>query len=156
VHGQPAAVTSVDGRLYAASTPDAVSASADGGRTWTQLGGGLGGARPNQVIGYEGSLWAATSGGLYRFPLAVRGGATPSWWIMLLGLAIALGLAAIGVGTLYPRPLRGLPPRSGTLREDLPLLPDTIVSARPPPPCKSKPTSLQKPSAIRYPSDPRG
>jgi len=53
------------------------------------------------VIGYEGSLWAATSDGLYRFPLAVRGGATPSWWIMVLGLAIALGdaegISSIGV-----------------------------------------------------------
>jgi hypothetical protein len=107
VHGQPAAVTSVDGRLYAAGTPDGVSASADGGWTWTQLGGGLGGATPNQVIGYEGSLWAATTDGLYQFPLAVRGGATPSWWIMLLGLAIALGLAAIGVSTLDPRRRRG-------------------------------------------------
>jgi hypothetical protein len=103
VHGQPAAVTSVDGRLYAAGTPDGVSGSADGGWTWTQLGGGLGGATPNQVIGYEGSLWAATTDGLYRFPLAVRGGATPGWWIMLLGLAIVLGLAAVGVGTLDPR-----------------------------------------------------
>lgn len=107
VHGQPAAVTSVDRRLYAAGTPDGVSASADGGWTWTQLGRGLGGATPNQVIGYQGSLWAATTEGLYRFPLALRGGATPSWWIMLLGLAIALGLAAVGVGTLDPRRRRG-------------------------------------------------
>jgi len=42
VHGQPAAVTQVDARLYAAGTSDGVSASADGGWTWTQLGGGLG------------------------------------------------------------------------------------------------------------------
>ena len=103
VHGQPAAVTAVDSRLYAAGTPDGVSASDDGGWTWTQLGGGLGGTTPNQVIGHQGSLWAATADGLYQFPLAVRGGATPGWWIMVLLLAIGLGLAAVGVGALDSR-----------------------------------------------------
>jgi hypothetical protein len=103
LHGQPAAVERVDGRLYAAGTPDGVSASADGGWTWTQLGGGLGGTTPNQVIGYQGSLLAATSGGLYRFPLAAGGGAAPGWWVMLLALAIGLGLTAVGVAALDPR-----------------------------------------------------
>lgn len=103
VHGQPEAVSPVAGRLYAAGTADGVSASDDGGWTWTQLAGGLGGTTPNQVIGYQGSLWAATSDGLYRFPLAVRGGATPGWWVMLLALAVGLALAAVGVGALDPR-----------------------------------------------------
>ena len=107
VHGQPAAVTALNGRLYAAGTPEGVSASADGGRTWTQLGGGLGGTTPYQVIGRQGNLWAATSDGLYMFPLAVRDGATPSWWIMLLALAMGLGLAGLAVSALDSRRRRG-------------------------------------------------
>ncbi|HEY4027395.1 MAG TPA: hypothetical protein VGO86_13275 [Candidatus Dormibacteraeota bacterium] len=107
VHGQPAAVTSVDGRLYAAGTPDGVSASVDSGWTWTQLGGGLGETTPNQVIGYQGGLWAATSDGLYTFPLQAGGAASPGWWVMVLALAAGLGLAAVGVGALDPRRRRG-------------------------------------------------
>jgi hypothetical protein len=110
LHGQPATVTAIDGRLYAAGTPDGVSASDDGGWTWTQLGGGLGGTTPNQVIGRQGSLWAATADGLYQFPLAVSGAATPGWWIMVLALAIGLGLVALGVGALDSRRSRA---RSG-------------------------------------------
>jgi hypothetical protein len=107
VHGQAAAVASVDGRLYAAGTPEGVSASADGGWTWTQLGGGLGDGVPGQVVGRQGSLWAATSAGLYRFPLATRGGATPAWWIMVLVLSLGLGLVGVVVGGLDPRRRRG-------------------------------------------------
>ena len=103
VHGQPATVTSADGRLYAAGTPDGVSASADDGWTWTQLGGGLGAATPNQVIGYQDGLLAATSDGLYRFPLATGSGATPNWWAVVLVLATGLAIAAVSVGALDPR-----------------------------------------------------
>jgi photosystem II stability/assembly factor-like uncharacterized protein len=103
LHGRPAAVRSVDGRLYAAGTPDGVSASADGGRTWTQLGGGLGTAAPNQLIGSQGTLWVATSDGLFRFPLATGSSATPSWWAMVLVLATGLAIVAVGVGALDPR-----------------------------------------------------
>jgi hypothetical protein len=103
LHGQPAAVGSVDGRLYAAGTPDRVSASADGGWTWTQLGGGLGTVSPNQLIGARGSLWVATSNGLFRFPLAVQRGATPAWWAMVLSFAVGLGVIAVGVAALDPR-----------------------------------------------------
>ena len=106
-HGQPAAVTSVDGRLYAAGTPAGVSASADGGQTWTQLGGGLGRATPSQVVGYQYCLLAATSDGVYRFPLSAGGAATSGWWFMLLALAAGLGLAAIGVSALAPQGRRG-------------------------------------------------
>lgn len=103
VHGQAAAIASVDGSLYAAGTPEGVSASPDGGWTWTQLGGGLGENVPGQLIGRQGSLWAATSGGLYRFPLTPRGGATPAWWTMVLVLSLVLGLVAVGVSGLDPR-----------------------------------------------------
>jgi hypothetical protein len=107
VHGQAAAVTAVAGRLYAAGTPEGVSASADGGWTWTQLGGGLGDSVPGQVIGRQGGLWAATSGGLYRFPLAERGSATAGWWAMVVALALGLGLVAVAVSGLDPRRRRG-------------------------------------------------
>jgi hypothetical protein len=107
VHGQAPVVTRVDGRLYAAGTSQGVSASADGGWTWTQLGGGLGAATPGQAAGFRGELWAATSAGLFRYPLAVRGGAAPAWWVVVLALALGLALVAIGVGGLDPRRRRG-------------------------------------------------
>ncbi|TMC13309.1 MAG: hypothetical protein E6J41_00735 [Chloroflexi bacterium] len=107
VHGQAATVLSADGRLYAAGTPEGVSASADGGWTWTQLGGGLGDGVPGQAVARQGSLWAATSGGLYRFPLAPGGGATASWWAMVLALALGLGVVAAAVSGLDPRRRRG-------------------------------------------------
>jgi hypothetical protein len=107
LHGQPAAVGSMDGRLYAAGTPDGVSASADGGWTWTQLGGGLANVSPNQLVGSRGSLWVATSNGLFRFPLAVGQGATPAWWAMVLGFAVGLGVIAVGVAALDARRRRG-------------------------------------------------
>jgi len=107
VHGQAATVLSADGRLYAAGTPEGVSASADGGWTWTQLGGGLGDGVPGQAVARQGSLWAATSGGLYRFPLAPGGGATASWWAMVLALALGLGVVASAVSGLDPRRRRG-------------------------------------------------
>jgi photosystem II stability/assembly factor-like uncharacterized protein len=103
LHGQPAAVGSVDGRIYAAGTPDGVSASADGGWTWTQLGGGLGSVSPNQLVGAQGSLWVATSNGLFRFPLATGSGATLSWWAIVLVLATGLAILAVSVGALDPR-----------------------------------------------------
>jgi hypothetical protein len=103
LHGQPATVGSVDGRLYAAGTPDGVSASADGGRTWTQLGGGLADTTPNQLVGYQGSLLVAASDGLFRFPLAVQKGATPAWWAMVVSFAVGLGVVAAGVAALDPR-----------------------------------------------------
>jgi len=106
-HGQPASVQPVDGRLYAAGTPEGVSASADGGSTWTQLGGGLGGTTPSQLVGSRGSLWVATSDGLYRFPLTVRTGATPGWWATVVPFAVALGLVAAAVAALDPRRRRG-------------------------------------------------
>ena len=113
VIGGAPAVTSALGRLYAAGTSQGVSASADGGWTWTQLAGGLGGSAPGAVVEYGGALWAATSDGLYRYPLpAPAGGATPEWWGLLLAGAVALGLAAAGVAALDPRRRRRGPPSS--------------------------------------------
>jgi photosystem II stability/assembly factor-like uncharacterized protein len=109
LHGQPATVRSVDGRLYAAGTPDGVSASADGGWTWTQLGGGLSATTPNQLVSHQGSLLVAASDGLFRFPLAVRSGAAPAWWAMVVSFAVGLGGVAVGVAALDPRRRRGRP-----------------------------------------------
>jgi hypothetical protein len=97
VHGGTPVVTSVDGRLYAAGTADGVSASSDGGWTWTQLAGGLADTAPGQVVAYRGSLWSATSNGLYRYPLAIPAAASPGWWLLVLAGAAVLGLIAVGV-----------------------------------------------------------
>ena len=104
VHGQPSSVAPVDGRLYAAGTSEGVSASSDGGRTWTQLGGGLGTDTPAQVIGFRGGLLAATSGGLYGFPLRAAPPASPRWWLAVVAAALAAGLVAAAVGALGPGP----------------------------------------------------
>jgi hypothetical protein len=103
LHGGLGPVTSVAGRLYAAGTSDGVSASADGGRTWTQLGGGLQDVMPGQVAAFHGDLWAATSGGLYRFALAPARPATPAWWAALLAAALAAGVAAVATSALPGR-----------------------------------------------------
>ncbi|HXM54365.1 MAG TPA: hypothetical protein VOB72_03175 [Candidatus Dormibacteraeota bacterium] len=98
VHGQPATVTVVDGRLYAAGTSNGVSASANGGRTWTQLGGGLGTTTPGQVVAYRDALWAAGSDGLYRFPLTFAPGPAAEWWLLVIGLAVVAGVVAVALG----------------------------------------------------------
>jgi len=103
VLGEVPSVTAVAGRLYAAGTSQGVSASADGGWTWTQLGGGLGQATAGQVVRRRGSLWAATSDGLFRFPLAARSPATPTWWAVVLAVAIGVGLVAASVAAIEPR-----------------------------------------------------
>lgn len=109
-HGQPKAVTTVDGRLYAAGTSEGVSASADGGRTWTQPGGGLGSVTAGQVIEFRGGLFAATSDGLYcRFALRQDPPASPLWWVLVLMAAAGLGLSATGISGLGPAKQRSRP-----------------------------------------------
>ncbi len=99
-------VASVAGRLYAAGTSDGVSASADGGRTWTQLGGGLRDVTPGQVVEFRRGLWAATSGGLYRYALEPAAAASPAWWLALLAAAAVAGLAGVAVSGRSARPRR--------------------------------------------------
>jgi hypothetical protein len=82
--------------LYASGTSDGVSASADGGLTWTQLGGGLpADTPPTDVIRYKDSLLAANPYGLYRFPLSSSTPATISWWLVLVAAAMLAGAVAL-------------------------------------------------------------
>src|SRR5207244_3035530 len=69
VHQTLQSVLPFAGRLYAAGTTDGISASDDGGQTWTQLGAGVAGVGPGQVVAFHGALWAATSNGVYRYLL---------------------------------------------------------------------------------------
>jgi hypothetical protein len=80
-----------------------VSASADGGRTWTQLGGGLGDTTAFQAIDFRDGLWAATSSGLYRYPLTFSPAASLEWWLAVLGLSAGVGLVAVAVSGLPRR-----------------------------------------------------
>ena len=95
VHPEVLSVAPIQGRLYAVGTAFGVSASADGGQTWTQLGGGLANVEPSQAIEYRGALLAATSNGLFRFPLAPDQPASLTWWIAAIAAAIACGVAAV-------------------------------------------------------------
>jgi hypothetical protein len=96
VHGGLSQLLASDGRLYASGTSDGVSASADGGLTWTQLGGGLpADTPPTDVIRYKDSLLAANPYGLYRFPLSSSTPATISWWLVLVAAAMLAGAVAL-------------------------------------------------------------
>lgn len=110
VHGgQLGGVTEVASRLYIAGTSEGVSASADGGRTWTQLGGGLSSVTSTQVIAYRGSLWVATSNGLYRYALTSAPAATRTWWLVVIGSAAGIGVLAASISGLSQRRWRKRP-----------------------------------------------
>jgi len=104
------------GRLYAAGTTDGVSASADGGQTWTQLGGDVANRSPAQVVVFHGQLWAATTDGVYRYLLSADVPASVTWWAGLLAAALVIGFLALAVFGLericlrMGRPQRGPQP----------------------------------------------
>jgi len=102
-HEPLAGVTGFDGRLYVAGSTFGVPASADGGRTWTQLGGGLGEtSAPGQLVEHEGQLWAATTDGLYLFQLVRSQPASTAWWAGLVAAAVVCGFVAIGIMAYDP------------------------------------------------------
>jgi hypothetical protein len=106
VHQTLRGVLPVAGRLYAVGTTDGVSASADGGQTWTQLGGDVANRAPGQVVLFHGKLVAATSDGVYQYLLASSLPASVTWWMVLLGAGVvlgALGLALLGLERIRPR-----------------------------------------------------
>ena len=94
-HPEVLSVAPVDGRLYAVGTAYGVSASDNSGLTWTQLGGGLANVEPSQVIGYDGSLLAATSDGIYRFPLSSDAAASAGWWSIVIATALICGSGGV-------------------------------------------------------------
>jgi hypothetical protein len=101
MHPQVLSVAPIEGRLYAVGTAFGVSASDDRGQTWTQLGGGLANVEPSQLVDYQGSLLAATSNGVFRFPLAGSQPASGAWWIALIASVVlcgSAGVALVGMG----------------------------------------------------------
>jgi ligand-binding sensor domain-containing protein len=94
-HPEVLSLTPVDGRLYAVGTAFGVSASADAGQTWSQLGGGLENVTPAQLVDYQGALVAATSNGVFRFRLDSGMPASPAWWLVALAAVVAFGIAGV-------------------------------------------------------------
>jgi hypothetical protein len=104
VHPQVLGLTPFDGRLYAVGTAYGVSASSDSGQTWTQLGGGLANATAAQAIVDHGRLLAATSDGVYQFPLREDPAPSATWWAVVLLAAVACGSIGILLVGLERRP----------------------------------------------------
>jgi photosystem II stability/assembly factor-like uncharacterized protein len=94
-HPEVLSLAPIDGRLYAVGTAFGVSASPDAGQTWSQLGGGLENVTPAQLVDYQNSLVAATSGGVYRFPLNGGTPASVSWWLAVLAAVVIFGSAGV-------------------------------------------------------------
>jgi hypothetical protein len=113
---QARSVATTDGKLYAGGTADGVSASADGGLTWTQLGGGLGSRDVYAVTSTGSELWAATSDGVYRFRLSDSRPPEASWWLLLISSALSLAAAAVFLGALdWSRRLRSMRPTGAAI-----------------------------------------
>lgn len=72
-----------------------VSASDDDGQTWSQVGGGLSNVTPAQVINRQNALLAATSNGVYRFPLAPATPASLGCWMAVLTAVVVFGATGI-------------------------------------------------------------
>jgi photosystem II stability/assembly factor-like uncharacterized protein len=99
-HPEVLSLAPIDGRLYAVGTSFGVSASADQGQTWSQLGGGLENVTAAQLVDYQHSLLAATSNGVYRFPLTRGQPATPTWWLIIVAAVVVCGSAGVVVAGL--------------------------------------------------------
>lgn len=104
IHVDLGGVAMAGDRIYVAGTQEGITASPDGGQTWTQLAGGLAEAGPTQLTIFHGQLWAATSRGLYRLPLGHDPAPTAPWWAVLIATAAGLGLASVALGGLPRMP----------------------------------------------------
>jgi hypothetical protein len=94
-HPEVLSLAPIDGRLYAVGTSFGVSASSDDGQTWSQLGGGLESVTATQLVDYQNTLLAATSNGIYRFPLASSAQASVNWWLVVISTVVIFGLAGV-------------------------------------------------------------
>jgi hypothetical protein len=119
VHLELGGIAALGDRLYVAGTGDGVTASSDGGRTWTQLAGGISDAGPNQLTAFRDQLWVATPSGLYRLQLGDDPAPTTPWWAALISAALGLGLAAAVLGALA-RPSAAARRATAGLRDRLP------------------------------------
>ncbi len=99
VHAELGGIATLGDRIYVAGTGEGVTASADGGRTWTQLAGGIPNAGANQLAVFQDQLWAATPTGLYRLPLGRDPAPTWPWWAAVVASALGLGLGAAVLGS---------------------------------------------------------
>lgn len=97
MHAFVGGVLGFGSRLYVPGTQDGVSASADGGQTWTQLGGGVADTPTLQLVEFQGSLWAATESGAFRYRLTPGARPSPLWWTLLVIAALGGGMLACAV-----------------------------------------------------------
>ena len=76
--------------------PGRVGLSSDAGLSWSELGRGLPGGTWD-VTRYGDRLYVATSDGLYSYMLETAPQDSPSWWVVILGVALAAGVIAVVV-----------------------------------------------------------
>ncbi|GAC1689427.1 MAG: hypothetical protein PVS2B1_11240 [Candidatus Dormibacteraceae bacterium] len=84
-----------------------VGFSADAGRSWSELGRGLPQATW-AVTRYRDRAYVATSDGLYSYKLETAPQDSPSWWLIVLAVALVAGVVgavvAVGSGKFLRRP----------------------------------------------------
>jgi hypothetical protein len=97
--------TELGGRLYAAGTPDGVSASADQGSTWFALGAGLAQGSVRQLTHFRDWLWVATDDGLFRMQWLPTQPADPGWWKRILTGILVFGAAGVVLSALSVSPI---------------------------------------------------
>jgi hypothetical protein len=94
--------------------PGRVGFSADGGRSWSELGRGL----PDgtwAVTRYKDRVYAATSDGLYSYTLETAPQDNPSWWLMMLAIALVMGVVGAAVAATSGKVLRPWRAAPGTI-----------------------------------------
>jgi len=94
-------------RGFAATMFDGTATSTDGGRSWTELGGGLPTGSVWRVLNIGGRLIAATDHGLYAYPMPRAPDAGVGWLTFVIGAALMAGLAGVALGALPDRLGRG-------------------------------------------------
>jgi hypothetical protein len=111
-HAEPGNVLALGSRLYVSGTGDGISASADSGATWTQLGAGMVDPAPAQLVASRDALWAATADGVYRYPLTPGVAPSAIWWALVFAAGLGSGLLVTVIALperlrrLWRRPLR--------------------------------------------------
>ena len=91
--------------------PGRVGFSSDAGRSWSELGRGL----PDgtwDVTRYGDRAYVATSDGLYSYALETAPQDSPSWWVLMLAVALGAGVVGVAVAASPANILRRRRPRS--------------------------------------------